>query len=188
MMMMRLVSLLALSVSAAALNVTCVGDLDVTFKTGAASCGNSMQQGDVQSEPSVGFPGAEKSKLYLFVMVDPDACLGDTDPCQSWTPGTTAPPGKAAPVRHWVVGNIYGETLREGRMATYAEVFTPFKGPAPPSGAHRYGFFVWEQQGEVADPQFGDNRTALDYEAFLREAKISSPPVASNWIIVHHST
>ena len=65
----------------------------VTFEKDGANCGNTFQQADVQRQPGVQYSGAQKNGLYLFVMIDPDACLGDTDPCQSWTPGSTAAPG-----------------------------------------------------------------------------------------------
>lgn len=103
-------------VGATPLNFTCVGDLEVSFATGSASCGNTLEQTAVQSQPGVKFGDAEKNGLYLFAMIDPDACLGDTDPCGSWTPGTKAAPGTSAPVRHWLVGNIYGQTLKLGNM------------------------------------------------------------------------
>lgn len=88
-------------------------------------------------------------------------------------------------MRHWVVGNIYGQTLKLGQMMQYAEQFSPFHGPSPPSGAHRYGFFIFEQTSKLPDPMFGDNITKWDYERYLTEANVGAP-VASNWILVQH--
>jgi len=58
-------------------------------------------------------------------------------------------------------------------------------GPAPPSGTHRFGFFVFEQPGEFEQPAYGDNITKWDYEAYLA-ASGTKEPVSSNWILVHH--
>ena len=52
--------------------------------------------------------------------------------------------GSHAPVRHWVVGNIDGLSLQLGDLAA-SETVSPFKGPSPPYGSHRYGFFLFRQ-------------------------------------------
>ena len=59
--------------------------------------------------------------------------------------------GPHAPVRHWVVGNIDGQSLTMGVDQSWSAVtVSPFKGPSPPWGSHRYGFFLFRQyQGEL---------------------------------------
>ena len=59
--------------------------------------------------------------------------------------------GPHAPVRHWVVGNIDGQSLSMGVDQSWSAVtVSPFKGPSPPWGSHRYGFFLFRQyQGEL---------------------------------------
>ena len=52
--------------------------------------------------------------------------------------------GSHAPVRHWVVGNIDGLSLQLGDLAA-SETVSAFKGPSPPYGSHRYGFFLFRQ-------------------------------------------
>ena len=53
--------------------------------------------------------------------------------------------GSHAPVRHWVLGNIDGLSLQLGVIPDAAVAVSPFKGPSPPWGSHRYGFFLFRQ-------------------------------------------
>ena len=53
--------------------------------------------------------------------------------------------GSHAPVRHWVLGNIDGLSLQLGVIPDASVTVSPFKGPSPPYGSHRYGFFLFRQ-------------------------------------------
>ena len=71
-------------------------------------------------EPSVSFP-ADTNKLYILVMYDPDAVVGN--------------------YIHWLVTNIPGSNINGGK-----NIFE-YNGPAPPknSGTHHYIFKIYEQ-------------------------------------------
>ena len=53
--------------------------------------------------------------------------------------------GSHAPVRHWVLGNIDGLSLQLGVIPDASVTVSSFKGPSPPYGSHRYGFFLFRQ-------------------------------------------
>ena len=86
--------------------------LEVTFKiagghyNGAVTGGNLFLQTDISQAPLVRFSQAKSDKLYTLVMLDFDG-----DALGSWPDKDQ--PGKNSPVRHWIVGNISGELLRD---------------------------------------------------------------------------
>jgi phosphatidylethanolamine-binding protein (PEBP) family uncharacterized protein len=45
---------------------------------------------------------------------------------------------------HWLVINIPGLDVKRG------EVITPYMGPAPPKGRHRYVFLLYKQSGRLS--------------------------------------
>ena len=69
-------------------------------------------------------------------MVDPDATTLSFPEAPA--------PGAHAPVRHWIAGNIPGSGLKIGDFHA-ATTVSPFHGPSPPAGSHRYGQFIFVQ-------------------------------------------
>uniref|UniRef100_A0A3P9IKG2 Phosphatidylethanolamine binding protein 4 n=1 Tax=Oryzias latipes TaxID=8090 RepID=A0A3P9IKG2_ORYLA len=81
--------------------------------------------------PYIYFPRAKKGKVYVLVMVDPDA------------PSRTKP--TSTHWRHWLVANIEGRELKKGKIK--GKILTEYQPPTPPqkSGFHRYQFMLFEQ-------------------------------------------
>jgi phosphatidylethanolamine-binding protein (PEBP) family uncharacterized protein len=104
--------------------------------SGALACGNLMLESDIggglNDAPFVvaSQPGPRDTAYYALMMVDPDADMDGSFP-------DAAAPGGHAPVRHWVVGNIAAADLAAGNL-TGALTVSPFHGPSPPVGSHRY--------------------------------------------------
>ena len=113
-------------------------------------------------------------------MVDPDADLPNSG---SWPDETK--PGSHAPVRHWVVGNLNKSMLTTGEF-TGASTVTAFKGPGPPYGSHRYGYYLFKQTGKIEFQAISDGRTNWDYGSFIYEHDLGFP-VAQNWCIIQHT-
>uniref|UniRef100_A0A3B3VN06 Phosphatidylethanolamine-binding protein 4-like n=1 Tax=Poecilia latipinna TaxID=48699 RepID=A0A3B3VN06_9TELE len=84
----------------------------------------------VWKAPQIYFSGAEKKKMYVLVMVDPDA------PRRSQ---------HSAYWRHWLLVNIEGYSLAEGKM--HGMTLGDYNPPTPPqkTGFHRYQFMLFEQ-------------------------------------------
>jgi len=91
-------------------------------------------------------------------------------------------------VRHWIQGNIPGSDLVDAFAGLQGDVVSPFHGPSPPAGSHRYGQFLFEQDSKQAFVAF--NATAsivqFDYASWLAQNKLTRL-VASNWHITKHS-
>ena len=101
----------------------------------------------------------------------------------SW-PDTTEP-GAHAPVRHWVVGNIAGSALQKGDLSGGFTI-SPFHGPSPPAGSHRYGLFVFKQPtAKIPYVAYTDPIIQWDYAGFIAKYKLGEK-VASNWHITQH--
>ena len=122
----------------------------IKYYSGAVHCGSLLLESDIGGgsiniEPTVQWSSARPSALYSLIMIDPDADLANNG---SWPDVTT--PGPHAPVRHWVVANINGGDLVKGAKnasaVAGATVVSPFHGPSPPWGSHRYGQFLFEQK------------------------------------------
>ena len=153
------------------------------------TCGNLLLQPDVQDQPVVILPDADPNTLYTLLMIDPDDEIPKNINHGNW-PG---PPGKVAPCRHWTVGNIPGQVLREGYTAatTGTEwVGQVYHGPGISYGTHRYGLFIFEQQGGLEKPikfsPLDPNRCPWNYRTELIELYALGEPVASNYMIVLH--
>ena len=101
----------------------------------------------------------------------------------SW-PDTTEP-GAHAPVRHWVVGNIAGSALKKGDLSSGFTI-SPFHGPSPPAGSHRYGLFIFKQPtSKIPYVAYTDPIIQWDYAGFIAKYKLGEK-VASNWHITQH--
>merc|ERR1711912_173713 len=96
-------------------------------------------------------------------------------------------PGGHAPVRHWVIGNLDASALHTGNFSSGTTV-SPFKGPSPPYGSHRYGQFLFEQlQNFKFEDLSGRSITQWDYKGFLGKYALADRLVASNWHITQHA-
>ena len=152
--------------------------------SGSVACGNLFLEGDIgggkKVPPAVVFQEAKADSYYTLLMVDPDADMNGS------FPEATAP-GAHAPVRHWVVGNIKGSELATGDLSK-ALTISPFVGPSPPAGSHRYGQFVFEQPGKLQFDVYPANASIVqwDYAKFITTYGLGQP-VASNWHVTQHT-
>jgi phosphatidylethanolamine-binding protein (PEBP) family uncharacterized protein len=89
--------------------------------------GQELPRSLTQSTPTIKFPTT--GELYTIVMWDPDV-----------------PPQIQPGFVHWIVTNLQSQNdIHNNQVLEY-------KGPAPPSGIHRYFFGLFEQQGHI-NPQ-----------------------------------
>ncbi|MBB3060913.1 YbhB/YbcL family Raf kinase inhibitor-like protein [Microbulbifer rhizosphaerae] len=167
--------------------------LEVTFEivgrhySGRVNCGNLFLAADIPDVPLVSFDSAEADKLYTLMMIDPDG-----DAHGSWP--DSVPPGKNAPVRHWIVGNIPGRVLasgyREQNGETDAEgvqILEPYRYPHIPGVSDRYGLFVFEQPGRIAFESLSTSVVNFDYRAFINKYRLGQP-VASNYFVAVYTS
>ena len=157
---------------------------NVATYSGVVSCGNLFLEADIGGginiAPLVIWPAAKADAYYTIMMIDPDADVDGSFP-------NIHAAGSHAPVRHWIQGNVPGSALAQGSIAG-SDVVSPFHGPSPPAGSHRYGQFIFEQAGQQKFVAF--NATAsiaqFDYAAWLVQNGLKDA-VASNWHITKHS-
>ncbi len=114
--------------------------LDVFYNT-IKVAGQELPKDITQVRPTVKFPTT--GKLYTLVMWDPDV-------------HPQAQPGFA----HWLITNIISPN------DIYKNQVLDYKGPAPPSGIHRYYFWLFEQEGSIIVQQ--PNRQNFDIDEFIR--------------------
>lgn len=157
---------------------------NIEYYNGTVNCGNLLLENDIGGgktvQPTVTFPSAEDG-FYTLAYIDPDANLVNGSKNVSW-PDEDGP-GSAAPVRHWVAGNIDAAMLKSGNLSG-AFTVSPYKGPSPPWGSHRYGLFLFKQNGSLsfAKMEFGVD---WDYNSFINNYSLGSP-IASNWHTTQH--
>merc|ERR1740121_1096220 len=161
---------------------------DIKYYNGEVNCGSLLLESDIggglKVPPTVTFDfGSIKPAYYTLVYKDPDADLPNNG---SWPDVTT--PGSHAPVRHWVVGNIDHDMLKTGDFSK-ATTVSPFVGPSPPYGSHRYGQFLFRQPaGKIDDFETYASTDPIiqwDYAAFIPKHGLGAP-VASNWHVCQH--
>jgi len=154
----------------------------IRYYSGKVDCGNLFLEADIGGginiPPVVTFPKAEAGAYYTLLMIDPDA------PDEGSWPDVTKP-GAHAPVRHWVIGNLDKKMLHEGDF-TGATTVSAFVGPSPPYGSHRYGQFLFKQQGEIAYEELTGSIVQWDYGTFLVNHTLGFP-VASNWHVTQYA-
>ncbi|XP_026199012.1 phosphatidylethanolamine-binding protein 4 [Anabas testudineus] len=118
----------------------------------------------VWKAPQIYFSGAQKKKMYVLVMVDPDA------------PSRTKP--TSAFWRHWLVVNIQGSALNNGQID--GTTLTDYHPPTPPqkSGLHRYQFMLFEQHPDAPvslTEQEKSSRGKWDLQAFITRSDLGEP-------------
>uniref|UniRef100_A0A3P9JTG1 Phosphatidylethanolamine binding protein 4 n=1 Tax=Oryzias latipes TaxID=8090 RepID=A0A3P9JTG1_ORYLA len=121
--------------------------------------------------PYIYFPRAKKGKVYVLVMVDPDA------------PSRTKP--TSTHWRHWLVANIEGRELKKGKIK--GKILTEYQPPTPPqkSGFHRYQFMLFEQlpQTPVSLPdEEKSSRGKWDFPAFITRFNLGEPVAALQFL------
>ncbi len=97
--------------------------LDV-FYNNIKVVGQELPRTLTQSTPTIKFPTT--GKLYTLVMWDPDV-----------------PPQIQPGFVHWLITNLHNP------IDIYKNQVLEYKGPAPPSGIHRYYFGLFEQEGHI---------------------------------------
>ncbi|KAM3924957.1 phosphatidylethanolamine-binding protein 4 isoform 2-T2 [Leptodactylus fuscus] len=82
--------------------------------------------------PVVTYSNAQEDKIYVLLMIDPDAPSRNNPRFQHW--------------RHWLLADIQGRDLLSGK-GLKGRVITEYKGPSPPAntGYHRYEFLLYLQ-------------------------------------------
>ncbi|XP_042344518.1 phosphatidylethanolamine-binding protein 4 [Plectropomus leopardus] len=114
--------------------------------------------------PRIYFSGANKKKMYVLVMVDPDAPRRINPTAAYW--------------RHWVVVNVQGSGLIKGQM--HGTTLTEYHPPTPPqkSGFHRYQFMLYEQLPDAPvslTEQEQSSRGKWDLQAFVKRFYLGKP-------------
>jgi phosphatidylethanolamine-binding protein (PEBP) family uncharacterized protein len=115
--------------------------LDVFYNT-IKVAGQELPRSLTQSIPTIKFPTT--GKLYSLVMWDPDVPL-------------ISQPG----VVHWLITNL------QSPNDIYKNQVLEYKGPAPPSGIHRYYFGLFEQEGHILLKQ--PERHNFSIDMFVKE-------------------
>jgi len=145
--------------------------LTLEYGDGLVTPGQLLTPQQAQEAPKVKWT-ADIRKKYTLLMVDPDAISRGFPIFRS--------------VLHWLVVNIPGNSVSEG------EVKAAYRGPGPPkwSGAHRYTFLVFEQEGEqnidMEPYSWVLGRVRFSLDTFKTIHKLSSVPVAGNYFLAQH--
>ncbi|XP_023273948.1 phosphatidylethanolamine-binding protein 4 [Seriola lalandi dorsalis] len=118
----------------------------------------------VWKAPQIYFSGADKKKMYVLVMVDPDA------------PSRTNP--TSAYWRHWLVVDIQGDALKKGQIQ--GTTLTDYHPPTPPqkSGFHRYQFMLFEQLPDAPVSLTGQEKSSRgkwDLQDFITRFDLGEP-------------
>ncbi|KAM4746708.1 phosphatidylethanolamine-binding protein 4 [Anableps anableps] len=119
--------------------------------------------------PQIYFSGAEKKKMYVLVMVDPDAPRRSQHPAY-W--------------RHWLVVNIKGSSLERGDIQ--GMTLTDYHPPTPPqkTGFHRYQFMLFEQppHTKISLSEKESSRGKWDFQAFIKRFNLGEPVAALQFL------
>ncbi|ODM88162.1 Phosphatidylethanolamine-binding protein F40A3.3 [Orchesella cincta] len=114
--------------------------LNVKYGKLEVNLGNTLPPHEVENPPTISW-NADKNKLYLLCLTDPDAPSRKQPTHREW--------------HHWLVGNIPGTEITKG------DTLTEYVGPGPPygTGLHRYVFLIYEQPGKLT---FDEKRISKD--------------------------
>lgn len=114
--------------------------------------------------PDIFFSAASEKRLYVLVMVDPDAKSRANPAFAYW--------------QHWLVADIQGASLRKGHIK--GTVLIDYRPPTPPgkSGLHRYQFMLFEQPADTKVTLTEEERAyrgKWDVDAFLKRVGLGAP-------------
>ncbi|XP_067857107.1 phosphatidylethanolamine-binding protein 4 [Heptranchias perlo] len=124
--------------------------------------------------PQVTFPQAKKDKMYVLIMVDPDAPSRKNPTYRLW--------------RHWLVTGILGKDLQTGVIQ--GTVLSEYRPPTPPSGTgyHRYQFLLYEQPDDAIislNNQEAKSLGSWDLVSFVTRSNLGSS-VASTQLMTRN--
>lgn len=136
--------------------------LSVVYHGSPITDGAELTKAQAAHAPRVTFEGAS-AKLTTLLLVDPDAPSPENPVMAQWL--------------HWLVVNIPGGDVSKG------DTVTPYAGPTPPKGVHRYIFMLCEQPDGVRLPTAHiDQRARFDASKWAAEHKLSHPVGAMHFI------
>ncbi|MEO6845981.1 MAG: YbhB/YbcL family Raf kinase inhibitor-like protein [Chthoniobacterales bacterium] len=169
--------------------------LEITFAvegshySGVVHPGSLFLQADISNAPVVKSTQAEAGAFYTLLMIDYDGNANGAWP-------DAVPDGANSPVRHWIVGNIPGETLR---TTGYVEstppatgtnqptVLQPYRAPHIPMVSDRYGVYLFKQSGKLEFAEVTGPITNFDHVAFLKKYQLTTPIAANFFVAVYTS-
>ncbi|CAI9726630.1 Hypothetical predicted protein [Octopus vulgaris] len=121
-------------------------------------CGYTMRKDETNKAPTVFYPEIKEEPYdaYILIMVDPDANL---DPRLYWL--------------HWLKTEISYDAVKNGIHAEPSDEVA-YEGPSPPSGIHRYQFFLYgENLNKLKLPSMRSGRL-FDFVKFEKTNSSSS--------------
>ncbi|XP_061585925.1 phosphatidylethanolamine-binding protein 4, partial [Cololabis saira] len=117
----------------------------------------------VWKAPQIYFTGAKNGKMYVLVMVDPDAPSRIKQTSAYWRP--------------WLVVNVKGNALKNGRID--GNTLTDYHPPTPPqkSGFHRYQFVLFEQPPHTPVSLTEEEKSSgkWDFQNFIARFDLGEP-------------
>lgn len=134
-------------------------DIKVKYSDAAVQNGDELKPSDAASPPLIEIAGKNEEDLYTLIMVDPDAPSPSNPVAKEWL--------------HWLVTNIPGST--SGPLS--GNEITPYNGPTPPIGIHRYVFALFKQKGRLA-VEAPSTRKKFDTRQFATKFGLGSPVAA----------
>ena len=134
-----------------------------------ATCGSKYTKTNpaLATAPMVTLSTADATAGYVLMMIDPDA------------PSRTSP--TAAPIRHWLVGNIAGADLLKGDVSK-GDALSPYHPPGPPPGTsfHRYAQFIFKQPTPtITFAPVAPSIAMWNYTAFIEQYNLGDGTVSS---------
>lgn len=180
--------------SASALEYQCsFPPLEITFAVkggyynGAVNCGNLFLQTDIPTAPVVRWRRSNPGKFYTLMMLDLDGNAKG-----SWPDAIV--PGRNAPVRHWIVGNISGDVLAgTGYVETASTsgqmiaVLQSYRQPQIPLVSDRYDLYLFQQEQKIEFAALSGPVTNFDYASFLEKYHLRRPE-ASNFFVALYTS
>uniref|UniRef100_UPI00398F40F4 phosphatidylethanolamine-binding protein 4 n=1 Tax=Pristiophorus japonicus TaxID=55135 RepID=UPI00398F40F4 len=157
----------------------CSSDLDVIYpalgNTACTMISRCRQLSKEWGTPNVIFHQAKKDRMYVLIVVDPDAPSRQNPKYRFW--------------RHWLVTNIPGRDLRAG--VVQGKVLSVYRPPTPPSGTgyHRYQFFLYEQPDNTVlslTKKEAKSFGSWDLDSFMARFNLGSS-VASTQLMIQNS-
>jgi hypothetical protein len=136
----------------------------VKYDYAEANKGNLLKQKDISRQPLIFFEKDIGKGPYTLIMVDLDA------------------PDPARPIYsewvHWMITNIPGNMINQGR------IILPYEIPTPAKGTHRYVIYIYDQGGKELQPNMSYARQGFKRSVFLWQNGMSMSPAALNYFRV----